>query len=572
MSLLSLTTPRGDALLKRLHADPQARPWDVYPRPQLVREDWINLNGSWDYTVSNDPAPENYGGRILVPFPPESSLSGVGAHAPEGSWHCYRLRFSLDRIPAGRRLLFHCGGADQLCVLRFNGVGFGSRFPLLDGEFVEELTGFRPGENEITLSVQDDLRNPTHPSGKQSLRRGGMWYTPVSGIWQTVWLEWVPETWIASVKITPDLTGAAVEVLASKGEGTFPAEGFLRFEGERIPLQAGRAVLRPKEPRLWTPEDPHLYDFSVVCGEDAVRSYFALRTVGCGVVDGIPRLLLNGKPRFFHGLLDQGWWPDGLWTPADPACFEDDLRAIKALGFDTVRKHIKVEPELFYYACDRLGVAVFQDMVNNGRYGFFRDTLLPTLGLQRLPQYLRLPGRLQAFTFAQHMKVTVRRLYNHPAILYWTVFNEGWGQRDGDAMYDRLKALDPTRIVDTTSGWFRVCRTDVDSRHVYFRRFRMPRPKKPVVLSEYGGYVWKVPGHSMNPDRTYGYRLFSKQEEWQAAVEVLLREQIAPAIRKGLCAAIYTQLSDVEDETNGLLTYDRRVNKAKNAFGIDTKP
>ena len=572
MSLQALTTARGDALLAELNKDPRYKPWDVYPRPQLVREGWINLNGTWDYAVSDGPEPERYDRRILVPFPPESSLSGVGEHAPEGSWHCCRLRFTLDEIPAGRRLLFHCGGADQLCVLRFNGVGFGSRFPLLDGEFVEELTGFREGENEITLAVQDDLRSRTHPWGKQSLRRGGMWYTPVSGVWQTVWLEWVPMQWIDSVRITPDLTSAAVEVRVNTGAEVVPAEGFLLFEGRRIPLEGGRAVLTPAEPRLWTPEDPHLYAFSVLCGEDEVSSYFALRTIGCGVVGGVPRLLLNGKPRFFHGLLDQGWWPDGLWTPADPACYDDDLLAIKALGFDTVRKHIKVEPELFYHACDRLGVVVFQDMVNNGKYGFFRDTLLPTLGLQRLPQLLRRRGALEAFTFAQHMKVTVRRLYNHPSVLYWTIFNEGWGQRDGTAMYEKLKALDPTRVVDTTSGWFRVCRTDVDSRHVYFRRFRLPRSDKPVVLSEYGGYVWKVPGHSFNPDKTYGYRLFSKQEDWQAAVEALLREQIAPAIPRGLCAAIYTQLSDVEDETNGLLTYDRRVNKAKNAFRIDTEP
>ena len=572
MPIQQLTTPRGDALLQALARDPEHKPWNVYPRPQLVREGWINLNGYWDYTVSDGPEPENYDRRILVPFPPESSLSGVGEHAPEGAWHCYRLRFSLEEIPAGKRLLFHCGGADQLCVLRFNGVGFGSRFPLLDGDFTEELTGFRAGENEICLSVQDDLNNRTHPWGKQSLRRGGMWYTPVSGIWQTVWLEWVPETSVEDLRLTPDLTCCAVEVRMRTGEGIRPAEGSLLFEGKTVPLEDGRAVLRPAEPRLWTPEDPRLYSFSVLVGEDRAASYFALRTVSIGTVDGTPRILLNGKPRFFNGLLDQGWWPDGLWTPADPACYEDDLKAARDLGFPMVRKHIKVEPELFYHACDRLGVVVFQDMMNNGPYSFFRDTLLPTLGLQRLPQYLRRRRSLQAFTFAQHMKVTVRRLYNHPSILYWTIFNEGWGQQDTAAMYDKLKALDPTRIVDTTSGWFRVGKTDVDSRHVYFRRFRMPRPRKPVVLSEYGGYVWKVPGHSFNPDKTYGYRLFSDREAWQAALEGLIAGQIVPAVPKGLCAAVYTQLSDVEDETNGLLTYDRRVVKPLRGISIDTTP
>ena len=572
MPLQPLTTARGDKLLEQIKQDPGRKPWDVYPRPRLVRESWINLNGFWDYAVSDGPQPAAYDRRILVPFPPESSLSGIGRHAPEGAWHCYRLGFSLEDIPAGKRLLFHCGGADQLCLLGFNGVGFGSRFPLLDGDFTEELTGFRPGENEITLAVQDDLGSRTHPYGKQSLRRGGMWYTPVSGVWQTVWLEWVPDTWIDTVKVTPGLTSALVEVTARCGQQTLPARGSILFEGKSWPLKDGRAVLQPEAPRLWSPEDPHLYRFTLLCGQDRAESYFALRTVSLGRVDGIPRLLLNGKPRFFHGLLDQGWWPDGLWTPADPACYEDDLRTVKSLGFSMVRKHIKVEPELFYYACDRMGVAVFQDMVNNGRYSFFRDTLLPTLGLQKLPQYLRRRHPLQAFTFAQHMKATVRRLYSHPSIVYWTIFNEGWGQTQGNDMYEKLKKLDPTRIVDTASGWFRVCSTDVESRHVYFRRFRLPRSDKPVVLSEYGGYVWKVPGHSANPEKTYGYRLFSRQEDWQAGVRQLLDRQIAPAIAKGLCAAVYTQLSDVEDETNGLITYDRRVVKAKNAFDIDTGP
>ena len=564
----ALTTARGEALLAALAADPSVRPWNVYPRPRMVRESWINLNGYWDYAVSDFDEPAAWDRRILVPFPPESSLSGIGSRAPDGSWHWYRTRFTLDAVPEDRVLLFHCGGMDQLGVVRFNGQNVGSRFPMMDGPFDEVLPDPAVGENELVIAVLDELANLSHPYGKQREDRGGMWYTPVSGIWQTVWLEWVPRDRVADLRVTPTLEEAAVEV-RTVGQ---PREGLIRFEGREYPLRDGKAVLRPEAPRLWSPEDPHLYEFTVEYGEDRVRSYFALRTVSTGTVDGIPRLLLNGKPYFFHGLLDQGWWPDGLWTPADPACFADDLKTVKALGFNTVRKHIKIEPELFYYECDRLGVAVFQDMVNNGRYRYFRDTVLPTIGFQRWPYFFRRSHPLRAFTFAQHMKAAVRRLYGEPCVVLWTIFNEGWGQTDGTGMYEKLKALDPTRIVNTVSGWFRVCRSDVDSRHVYFRKFRLPRSKKPLLLTEFGGYVWKDPAHSFNPDDTYGYRNYDRREDWQAAVTRLYTEQIFPAIGRGLCASVYTQLSDVEDETNGMVTYDRKILKWNVESGRLTHP
>ena len=562
MSTIALTTPRGETLREVLQQDPAYKPWNIYPRPQLVRPDWINLNGFWDYALGDYGPPERYDRRILVPFPPESSLSGIGRPTPEGAVHWYRTRFTLERIPEDQILLFHCGGMDQSAALFLNGAGMGSRFPMMDGGFDAELTGLKIGENELVVSVRDCLDNLSHPYGKQRRNRGGMWYTPVSGIWQTVWLEWVPRDHITGLKLIPALDRVTVEVRTAVGA----AAGRILFEGREYPLEEGRAVLRPREPRRWRPEDPFLYPFTVICGADRVESYFALRTVSCGTVNGVPRLLLNGEPYFFNGLLDQGWWPDGLWTPADPACYEDDLAPLKGMGFNMVRKHVKVEPDLFYYTCDRLGIAVFQDMVNNGRYRFFRDTALPTVGFQHLPQLLRRDHPLRRFTFTRHMKTTVRSLFNHPSILYWTIFNEGWGQTHGTELYEILKQLDPTRIVDTTSGWFRVSKTDVESRHVYFRKFRLPKARKPVVLSEFGGYVYKVPGHSFNPDKTYGYRLFSRRAAWQAAVEALYREQIRPNAARGLCAAVYTQLSDVEDETNGLVTYDRRVWKPE---GLD---
>ena len=570
MAFTQLITERGEALLEALKRDPTLQPWDVYPRPRLVREGWINLNGSWDFGAGTGPEPV-YEGRILVPFPPESLLSGVrDFRAAATPFLFYRRTFVLETLPAGRRLLLHVGGADQaIAAVRFNGTQVcAGHSTLLEGPLTLELPAPRPGENLLELTVSD-FGGTDLPWGKQRKKRGGMWYTPVSGLWQTIWLEWVPETYIADLRCTPTLADVTVEVLCG---GTGSPDGSLLFEGREYPLREGKAVLRPEAPRLWTPEDPHLYEFEVRLGEDRVSSYFALRTLGTGVSEGVPRLLLNGKPYFFNGLLDQGYWSDGLWTPADPACFDDDILAAKALGFNMLRKHIKAEPELFYHACDRLGIAVFQDLINCGPYSYLRDTVLPTLGLQRLPQVFRLRSRARRDRFERHMEALVRQLCSHPSVVYWTVFNEGWGQQYAPRAYRLLKALDPTRIADTASGWFRVKDTDVESRHVYFRRFRLPRSKKPAVLSEFGGYVWKDPAHSFNPGKTYGYRLFDSREAWQAAVEALYAEQVLPAVKAGLCAAVYTQLSDVEDETNGLLTYDRRLVKAAPFNFLDTAP
>ncbi len=497
---VQLLTARGEALLERLGREPGARPWDLYPRPRLRREAWINLNGLWDFGAGATPDPV-YDRLVLVPFPAESFLSGVkGFDRKKTPYLFYRTRFVLEELPAGR-LLLHIGGADQRVeTLRFNGGARPvDRSTLLDGPLTLELREPRLGENTLELTVSD-FGGTALPWGKQRDKRGGMWYTPVSGIWQTVWLEWVPEIWITDLRVTSSLTEATVEVLrfmtgiaveardyGHNGWEGIPAErGTVLFEGKEYPLRGGKAVLRPGSPRLWTPEDPYLYEFTVICGEDRVSSYFALRTLGTGLVDGLPRLLLNGKPCFFNGLLDQGYWPDGLWTPADPACFADDLLLVKRLGFNMVRKHIKLEPELFYYECDRLGVAVFQDLINCGPYNYLRDTVLPTIRIQRVPHLFRLRSRRRATDFYRHMAAAVRTLYSHPSVLYWTVFNEGWGQQFTTAAYKRIKALDPTRIVDTASGWFRVGKSDVDSRHVYFRAFKMPRrmdrrPSTPVA-------------------------------------------------------------------------------------------
>ena len=313
--------------------------------------------------------------------------------------------------------------------------------------------------------------------------------------------------------------------------------------------------------RCWTPEDPVLYRFRIRAGEDEAESYFALRSLSIQTVRGIPRLCLNGKPLFFNALLDQGYWSDGLYTPASPEGFAEDILAMKQRGFNTLRKHGKIEPELFYYDCDRLGMIVFQDMVSSGEYRFLRDTALPTAHFSRRGDRRLTPDPETRKNFRLAMTETVRQLENHPCICLWTIFNEGWGQFCADECYRELKALDPDRFVDSTSGWFHQKESDVDSLHLYFEKLHLGKQARPQLLSEFGGYAWSIPGHSFNPEKTYGYRKYEKQEDFLRALRELYEGEILPLARKGLCGAVYTQLSDVEDETNGLVSFDRAVQK-----------
>ena len=394
------------------------------------------------------------------------------------------------------------------------------------------------------------------PYGKQVLKRGGMWYTPVSGIWQTVWLESVSAAYIT--RLTMKNRGNSVTIsIEPKLAGKVLVPGVGEFA-----LENGSVTIAPENPRPWSPEDPYLYDFAVETAEDRVESYFAIRSLEIKKVGEHQRLCLNGKPYFFHGLLDQGYWPDGLFTPAAPECYAEDILAMKALGFNMLRKHIKVEADEFYYQCDKLGMVVFQDMINNGDYSFFRDTALPTAGIQRLPDRLLHKDPATRAEFVREMELTVRQLEKHPSICYWTIFNEGWGQFDSDNVCASFRKLDDTRFIDATSGWFRRSDTDVDSRHVYFRKVKLQGKDKPLVLSEFGGYSYKPAGHVFNEEQTYGYGKFEDPGDFAAALTALYEEQILPTVGKGLCATVYTQVSDVEDETNGLLSYDRAVCKA----------
>ena len=526
----------------------QGIPWEVYPRPQMTRREWQCLNGWWDLSVLRS-GKSVFEGKIQVPFCAESLLSGAGQHPEKDDVLLYRRILSVPAPWEGKHILLHFGAVSRETKVLLNGREV-CRHENGYLPFTADITGFLTGEeNTLEVQVSNDL-SAKYPWGKQSRKRGGMWYTPCSGIWQTVWMEPVPDRYVRALHI--HTAGDTVDIRA---EGI--QSGKVLFNGKEYPLTGGSARLTVDHPEFWSPENPHLYSFSVLSGDDCVESYFALRTLTTETVNGIPRLCLNGKPYFFNALLDQGYWSDGLYTPATPDGFEADILAMKSLGFNTLRKHIKIEPEVFYYACDRLGMIVFQDMVNNGGYHYILETVLPTLHFQKRNDRHMTRDPETRKNFLAAMEETARLLNNHPCICLWTIFNEGWGQFCADEAYSRLKAIDPGRFIDSTSGWFHQKKSDVDSLHIYFEDLHLGKKPLPQLLSEYGGYVYKIPEHSFNIEKTYGYRKYETREEFVAALRETYQNALLPLAAKGLCGAVYTQVSDVEDETNGLLTYDR---------------
>lgn len=529
---------------------------EEHPRPQMKRAVWQSLCGPWKLFLEGNGRRVPVG-RVQVPFPPESRLSGIGRTLGKGErWH-YHRRFEWNRPLEGKRVLLHFGAVDQIARV------------FLNGHFLEEHVGgylpftlditahLLPGQNSLAVEVTDELDHDI-PYGKQRRDRGGMWYTPISGIWQTVWLEEVPAQYIRSVRITPTLTGVTIETTGGEQEKHLTVKaprGVLeyRWTGDVF-------VLNVEDPILWTPEEPHMYPIVLRAGQDRIESYFALRTISVETCGGQAYLCLNGKPRFFHGLLDQGYFSDGIYLPASPEGYSFDIQTARSLGFDVLRKHIKVEPDLFYHYCDKYGMIVFQDMVNAGRYHYIIDTVLPTLGMRRGVTHK--PSARRRFQFEEDICCIAGLLYNHPCVCLYTIFNEGWGQYEADRLYRAMKALDPTHIWNAASGWFKEQDSDVDSEHIYFRPAELTaRPERPLLLTEFGGYSYKLPAHSFNLDRTYGYKKFEDPDAFSAALKALYREEVIPSIGRGLCGAVLTQLTDVEDETNGLITYDRQVVK-----------
>ena len=486
--------------------------WDEYPRPSLVRDSYLCLNGEWELLCKNKGVVTPLG-NIIVPFSPETRLSGINREKKDEDVYIYNKEVEFEPDFNKGRVLLHFGAVDQMCEVFVNGSLVGSH---VGGylPFHFDITDYiRDGKNLITVEVTDKL-DIELAYGKQRKDRGGMWYTPISGIWQTVWCESVPENYIKKIKITPDLNGVKFEVDGGENEKV------ILLDGEEYRFEGNDFYLEMDDPIHWTPEVPYLYEFTLACGEDKIKSYFACRTVTIEEVNGKSFICLNKKPILCHGLLDQGYYSDGIYLPATPKGYEFDILTMKELGFNMLRKHIKIEPEHFYYYCDKYGMLVFQDMVNSGKYHYFVDTILPNVGIKRGIDHDATPKRAE--TFEKEARETIDLLYNHPSVVYYTIFNEGWGQYDADRVYEELKVYDPTRIYDATSGWFWEEKSDVHSEHIYMKKLKLKkRANRPLVLSEFGGYCWKEIEHSFNLDNTYSYKNFKSISEFEDAFVAL---------------------------------------------------
>lgn len=584
---MTLLTPWAETL------DPDA-PLPEYPRPQLVRGDWVNLNGRWDYAIAPfagqvadplavaDPAtaPADWDGRIVVPFSPETTLSGVGRtlRADQTLW--YRRGFALPRpLRDGERAILHFGAVDQSCRVAVDGVEVGGHTGGYLPFALDITAALAAGTaHDLVVAVRDVTDASWLARGKQSGRPGGIWYTPQSGIWQTVWLEIVPRVAVDALLLAPDLAAGTVVVTVAAAHATGADRAHVEVRGDGrvaasvdIPVGEATAVALDGPVRPWSPDDPFLYDVTVTLGDDRVESYVGMRSFGVGVDDrGFPRLLLNGEPHLPVGLLDQGYWPDGGYTAPSDAALEYDIRLAKRMGFTMLRKHIKVEPLRWYHHCDRLGMLVWQDAVSGGTA--YNPLVVsapaiasPTLDDRKHARFGRADaaGRAQ---FEAELRDMVAHLGGVPSISLWVPFNEGWGQFDAARIAGVVRALDPTRPVDHASGWHDQGAGDLRSLHIYFRPVKAPRgaDRRVLALTEYGGYSLAVPSHTWSPT-SFGYKKYRTRDQLVAALERLHDREIVPAVRRGLAATVYTQLADVEEEVNGLVTYDRRYVKVPEA-------
>ena len=578
---------------------------EEYPRPLLMREDYQILNGWWDYAFTIDyKQPQQYEGRILVPFSPETALSGVGRQLKPDEYLWYRRNFDLpgwDREKGQNRILLHFGAVDQSCEVRINGhkvkrhTGGYLPFEVDISRYAQESA------NELIVAVKDLSDTSYHSKGKQKLNAGGMFYTAQSGIWQTVWLEKVPETYIKEIKTVPDIEKKIIRIKVSSSYSTdkknvdklsrnLPIEIKIRKPGlypdpvvkpsqistEDMLETAVQAVsdkwieIPIESISLWNCETPYLYYFEVKLGDDRAISYFAMRkfSLETKVHEEFLRICLNGEVQFQNGVPDQGYWPESLYTPPSDAAMIFDIQEMKKTGFNMVRKHLKIEPQRWYYHCDRLGIVVWQDMVNGGSYYkhwfvTYGATLLSWLRIPMRDVYPRLlsreakAGRLE---FIREMKETIRLLGNHPSIAAWVIFNEGWGQFQTEDMTRIVRRLDPNRLIDQASGWFDQGGGDFSSLHNYFfKLFIRPERERASVLSEFGGYSYREPGHCAK-EKLYGYGICKNKKD----LEKRFLERwsgVRNLIPQGLSASIYTQWTDVEEEVNGVFTYDRGVRK-----------
>ena len=568
--------------LKTLWQPAQPIPWPEYPRPQMAREEWQNLNGWWDYCIQSQslPQPTDFDGKILVPFAPESVLSGVERMLQPEEKLWYERQFEVSHTPE-QVVMLHFGAVDFFCQVLVNGIVVGSHWGGFLPFSFDITSALQEGQNLLVVMVQDETEAALHQKGKQRLNPGGIWYTSVSGIWQTVWLEVLPKKHISSLKITPSIDTNTLELKVKVSEESLKSfcqvEATASFEGQEVARARGglksTLVLHLPDAKLWHPDHPHLYDLDVRLVEnenqvDQVKSYFAMRKFGKSKDEnGLWRFTLNNEPIFQYGPLDQGYFPEGLYTPPSEEAMLFDIEYAKKIGCNMIRKHVKVEPLRWYHACDKLGMIVWQDMPNGGRTTKDAIVLFTfTSGIHRYDQHrLKRFGREDPNNreeFRAELQDMVETLYNCPCISVWTPFNESWGQFHAIRIAEWIKTLDPTRLVDHASGWFDQGGGDFQSRHVYVKPLSARIPDDRILaVTEFGGYTMQLPDHVYTDRERFGYGHYQDAESLTAAYLNLLEQQVKPLIPKGLSAAIYTQTSDIETEINGFLSYDRKVEK-----------
>lgn len=546
-----------------------------YPRPQFRRNSYMNLNGFWDFSVSKDIDNNTFEETILVPFSPETPLSRFPREITTEDFLFYHKKVVFDSSFIKDKVFLHFGAVDQICDIWIN-----------DHYVEQHIGGFTPFTIDVTkyiknlamsikLRVSDETDKSFHLTGKQRIDHQGIWYTPQSGIWQTVWLESVPKEYIKSIKITPLYDESSVEVdIKTTGD-----------KQPRIIIKDKNKVIQDIQAKLvtsiklnsfipWSPKNPHLYDVEIQYGDDIIYSYFGMRLFERKVDHlGIQRFYLNKEPYFQNGVLDQGYYSDGFLTPPSDQAMIDDILSMKDMGFNMLRKHIKIEPLRWYYHCDRLGMLVWQDMINGSqRKDIVYHGVLAILGIHLKDNRYKCFGRAHELgkqLFEKDLDIMLNHLVNVVSICTWVPFNEAWGQFDAKRITKRIHEVDPTRLIDHASGWSDQGVGDYHSRHTYFTPiyFRRKDAKKRILaLTEFGGYSLPIKDHVYQEDEVFGYKKFKTTKDYEDAIEKLYLKKIQPNIKRGLSVIIYTQLSDVEDEVNGFLTYDRKVQKIDSIF------